>query len=143
MFLKKKCDTPFEKYSDLCDLFNEIFKTGNWGVTVVISRSFIFVVVAIVIVYSNSRARARTRSIFPKHVFLWSFTVTRLSDSYRAEALIPTEGGEKHKKGGLNCVFKNFFFLLNNNCSQDQSLIEFRVWPEFRVLVQRIESKNA
>jgi len=28
-----KCDTPFEKYSDLCDLFNEIFKTGNWGVT--------------------------------------------------------------------------------------------------------------
>jgi len=23
----------FEKYSDLCDLFNEIFKTGNWGVT--------------------------------------------------------------------------------------------------------------
>ena len=29
-----KCDTPFEKYSDLCDLFNEIFKTGNWGVTI-------------------------------------------------------------------------------------------------------------
>ena len=23
----------FEKYSDLCDLINEIFKTGNWGVT--------------------------------------------------------------------------------------------------------------
>jgi len=23
----------FEKYSDLCDLFNEIFKTGNLGVT--------------------------------------------------------------------------------------------------------------
>ena len=22
-----------EKYSDLCDLINEIFKTGNWGVT--------------------------------------------------------------------------------------------------------------
>jgi len=30
---KMKCDTPFETYSDLCDLFNEIFKTGNWGVT--------------------------------------------------------------------------------------------------------------
>jgi len=28
-----KCDTPFETYSDLCDLFNENFKTGNWGVT--------------------------------------------------------------------------------------------------------------
>jgi len=32
---KMKCDTPFETYSDLCDLFNEIFKTGNWGVTAV------------------------------------------------------------------------------------------------------------
>ena len=31
---KMKCDTPFERYSDLWDLFNEIFKTGNWGVTV-------------------------------------------------------------------------------------------------------------
>jgi len=30
-----KCDTPFEMCSDLCDLFNEIFKTGNWGVTLV------------------------------------------------------------------------------------------------------------
>ena len=28
-----KCDTPFEKYYDLCDLFNEIFKTGSWGDT--------------------------------------------------------------------------------------------------------------
>jgi len=26
------CDTPFEKYSDYV-LFNEIFKSGNWGVT--------------------------------------------------------------------------------------------------------------
>jgi len=35
-----KCDTPFEKYSDLCDLFNEIFKTGSWGVTTDIGPAF-------------------------------------------------------------------------------------------------------
>ena len=27
-----ECDTPFEKYSDYV-LFNEIFKSRNWGVT--------------------------------------------------------------------------------------------------------------
>jgi len=56
---------------------------------------------------------------------------------------LSTEGEKKHKKGGLNCVFKNFSFLRNKNCSQDQSLIEFRVWLEFRVLMQRIDSKRA
>jgi len=40
---------------------------------------------------------------------------------------INSEGEKKHKKGGLNCVFKNFSFLRNKNCSQGQSLIEFRV----------------
>jgi len=34
---------------------------------------------------------------------------------------------EKHKKGGLNCLFKNCFFLLKKHCSQDQSLKEIRV----------------
>jgi len=34
-----KCDTPFEKYSDLYDLFNEIFKTGNWGVTLAVNKT--------------------------------------------------------------------------------------------------------
>jgi len=28
-----KCDTPLRRTLILCDLFNEIFKTGNWGVT--------------------------------------------------------------------------------------------------------------
>jgi len=28
-----ECGTPFEKYSDYV-LFNEIFKSGNWGVTI-------------------------------------------------------------------------------------------------------------
>ena len=45
--------------------------------------------------------------------------------------------------GGLNCVFKNFSILRYKNCSQDQSLIEFRVWLEFRFLMQRIDSKRA
>jgi len=30
--------TLLEKYSDLFDLINEIFKTGNWGVTFVIIK---------------------------------------------------------------------------------------------------------
>ena len=49
-------------------------------------------------------------------------TVTRLSANYRAKALIPTEGEKNHKKGGLNCVFGNFFFYVLDNCPQVQSL---------------------
>jgi len=40
-------------------------------------------------------------------------------------------------EGGLNCVFKNFSFLRYETCSQGQSQIEFRV------LMQRIDSKSA
>ena len=32
------------------------------------------------------------------------------------------EGEKKHKKGGLNCVFENFFFYVLDNCPQVQSL---------------------
>jgi len=32
------------------------------------------------------------------------------------------EGEKNHKKGGLNCVFGNFFFYVLENCSQVQSL---------------------
>jgi len=94
----------------------------------VICRSFIFVSVAVVIIwYSSSatrtRASTRARSIFPRHVFLRSFTVTRLSANYRAKALIPTESEKNHKKGGLNCVFKKTFLsYVLKNCSQIQSL---------------------
>jgi len=33
-----------------------------------------------------------------------------------------SEGEKNHKKGGLNCVFGNFFFYVLKNCSQVQSL---------------------
>jgi len=33
-----------------------------------------------------------------------------------------TEGEKNHKKGGLNCVFRNFFFYVLDNCPQVQSL---------------------
>ena len=32
------------------------------------------------------------------------------------------EGEKNHKKGGLNCVFGNFFFNVLNDCPQVQSL---------------------
>ena len=32
------------------------------------------------------------------------------------------EGEKNHKKGGLNCVFGNFFFYVLDNCPQVQSL---------------------
>jgi len=32
------------------------------------------------------------------------------------------EGEKNHKKGGLNCVFGNFFFHVLDNCPQIQSL---------------------
>jgi len=34
----------------------------------------------------------------------------------------PSEGEKNHKKGGLNCVFGNFFFYVLDNCRQVQSL---------------------
>jgi len=35
---------------------------------------------------------------------------------------IYNEGEKNHKKGGLNCVFGNFFFYVLDNCPQVQSL---------------------
>ena len=32
------------------------------------------------------------------------------------------EGEKNHKKGGLNCVFGNFFFYVLDNCPRVQSL---------------------
>ena len=37
-------------------------------------------------------------------------------------ALIKYEGEKNHKKGGLNCVFGNFFFNVLDDCPQVQSL---------------------
>ena len=37
------------------------------------------------------------------------------------------EGEKNHKKGGLNCVFGNFFFYVLDNCPLVQSLKYFRV----------------
>jgi len=37
---------------------------------------------------------------------------------------------KNHKKGGLNCVFGNFFFYVLDNCPQVQSLSEFRVYVQ-------------
>jgi len=36
--------------------------------------------------------------------------------------LAKLEGEKNHKKGGLNCVFGNFFFYVLDNCPQVQSL---------------------
>jgi len=47
--------------------------------------------------------------------------------------LVDSEGEKNHKKGGLNCVFGNFFFNVLDDCPQVQSLSEFRVY------VQRIK----
>jgi len=37
-------------------------------------------------------------------------------------ACVLSEGEKNHKKGGLNCVFGNFFFYVLDNCPQVQSL---------------------
>jgi len=44
----------------------------------------------------------------------WSFFLKNLRQHV-------TEGEKNHKKGGLNCVFGNFFFYVLDNCSQVQS----------------------
>ena len=43
---------------------------------------------------------------------------------------VHNEGEKNHKKGGLNCVFGNFFFYVLDNCPRVQSLSEFRVYVQ-------------
>jgi len=45
-------------------------------------------------------------------------------------SVLTYEGEKNHKKGGLNCVFGNFFFYVLDNCPQVQSLSEFRVYVQ-------------
>ena len=105
---------------------------------VVIWRFLMFVdVVVVVIRYFSSTTRTRASawagSFFPRHVFLRSVAVTRLSANYRARCSDTNWRWEKHKKGGLNCVLKNFFVpyveeLFSGSESEViQSLREFRV----------------
>ena len=70
-------------------------------------------------------------------MFFSDLTVTRLSANYRAKAMIPTDGEKNHKKGGLNCVFGNFFFYVLDlsSCSESEVVQSL---SEFRVYVQRI-----
>jgi len=89
----------------------------------VICRSFMFADISAVVKWNSSstrtRACARARSFFPD-MFFSDLTVTRLSANYRAKALIPTEREKNHKKGGLNCVFGNFFFFVLDNGSESK-----------------------
>ena len=48
-----------------------------------------------------------------------TLTCRIMSDTESCEEEI--EGEKNHKKGGLNCVFENFFFYILKNCSQVQS----------------------
>jgi len=45
-----------------------------------------------------------------------------MMDIYEIIMLELSEGVKNHKKGGLNCVFGNFFFYVLDNCPQVQSL---------------------
>jgi len=45
-----------------------------------------------------------------------------VSKFFIADNALETEGEKNHKKGGLNCVFGNFFFYVLDNCPQVQSL---------------------
>jgi len=40
----------------------------------------------------------------------------------RGDWSVVSEGEKNHKKGGLNCVFGNFFFYDLDNCPQVQNL---------------------
>ena len=57
-------------------------------------------------------------------------------------ALIPTQGEKNHKKGGLNCVFKNFSSLRSEELFPGSESEIVQSLSEFRVLVQRIISKR-
>ena len=61
----------------------------------------------------NRRIRVRKINIVPKMTI-------HVTNMFRICA--DTEGEKNHKKGGLNCVFRNFFFYVLDNCPQVQSL---------------------
>ena len=48
------------------------------------------------------------------------------------------EGEKNHKKGGLNCVFKNFSSLRSEELFPGSESEVVKSLSEFRVLVQRI-----
>ena len=71
----------------------------------------------------------QVRRIIDKNlVSLWSIGSERTDESNGINK--KDEGEKNHKKGGLNCVFGNFFFNVLDNCSQVQSLSEFRVYVQ-------------
>ena len=52
------------------------------------------------------------------------------------------EGEKNHKKGGLNCVFKNYSSLRSEELFSGSESEVVQSLSEFRVLVQRIISKR-
>jgi len=51
-------------------------------------------------------------------IFAYNLALNVINDNEDQEP----EGEKNHKKGGLNCVFGNFFFYVLDNCPQFQSL---------------------
>jgi len=61
---------------------------------------------------------------------LWPLMMIFRMDGFGELLKQEGEGEKNHKKGGLNCVFGNFFFYVLDNCPQVQSLSEFRVYVQ-------------
>jgi len=62
------------------------------------------------------------------YIYVDDYHMNKLLVNYNMNALVELhmmiicEGEKNHKKGGLNCVFGNFFFYVLDNCPQVQSL---------------------
>jgi len=68
----------------------------------------------IVTVYELNQQQQQTHQTTPKQ--------TSTSTPTPTQTQTQNEGEKNHKKGGLNCVFGNFFFYVLDNCPQFQSL---------------------
>jgi len=57
-----------------------------------------------------------------EHVIYGEWKEHVIDDEEKERVMVSNEGEKNHKKGGLNCVFENFFFYVLDNCPQVQSL---------------------
>ena len=59
---------------------------------------------------------------FPPEALLITPTIVSTEMATGIPRTLDLECEKNHKKGGLNCVFGNFFFYVLDNCPQVQSL---------------------
>jgi len=62
------------------------------------------------------------KALLEQKILVAELQIKMIAQQEQAKIIEENEGEKNHKKGGLNCVFGNFFFNVLDNCPQVQSL---------------------